>query len=49
MYVWYGARKEMAGDPCESFTYVFLPERIESQPAQVGGVFFSFCNVSNYS
>lgn len=30
----------MAGDPCESFTYVFLPEWIESQPGQVWGYFF---------
>lgn len=35
MYVWYGANKEMAGDPCDSFTYVFLQERVES-------LFFSF-------
>lgn len=42
MYVWYGASKEMAGDPCDSFTHVFLPERIESQPAQVGVFFLVF-------
>lgn len=36
MYVWYGAIKEMVGDPYEPFTYIFLPERIESHPAQVG-------------
>lgn len=42
MYVRYRASKEMAGDPCDSFTYVFLPERIESQPAQVGGYFLVF-------
>lgn len=32
----------MAGDPCDSFTHVFLPERIESQPAQVGFFFVVF-------
>lgn len=43
IYVWYGAIKEMVGDPCESFTYVIPPERIESQPAQVGLFKFLQC------